>query len=109
MIDGLWGLVFTAAGNTGGGVLNVREGRALGGDAGFTYIGNITKAGDSVRGRLEINQFNPAFLQLIPGLPRYGLDIEGDTDGKTFHLTGTIIGHPEAPVITITGVKQTAA
>jgi len=109
MIDGLWGLTFTVADNTGGGVVYVREGQAFGGDAGFTYVGRLSQTGNSVSGKLEITQFNPNFLQLIPGLTRYALEVHGESDGKTFHLTGHLINRPGAPAIIIIGVKQTDA
>jgi|SRR5690606_1867458 len=108
MLNGLWSLAFRTPINWGGGAIVIQDGRVLGGDGGFTYIGNISEAGGKLKGSVSVKHVNTNWPPLIPGLPSYELSVEGSVQGDSFTLHGTVVGVPVAPKLVIEGKKQVA-
>ncbi|MNY00605.1 hypothetical protein D3C86_1331050 [compost metagenome] len=106
MLNGLWHIVFQVPGDHGGGVVVIDGGKALGGDAACTYIGEIKEQSGQVSGELAIEYVNKAFPPLIPQLPNYTVVVSGHFEGKSLKLVGKIPSVPGAPEISIIGTKH---
>lgn len=92
MLNGLWTIKFRAVDDIGGGVVVINNGRVLGGDTGFTYIGNLVLEGESVRGSLRVHQFDTRLPSIIPGQSSYTLNFSGTVRGNAFALDGYVDG-----------------
>src|SRR3546814_5690079 len=108
MLNGLWSFAFRIPGNWGGGAIVIQDGRVLGGDGGFTYIGTINEVGGKLKGSVAVKHVNTNWPPLIPGLPSYELSVDGSVQGDSFTLHGTVVGVPAAPQLVIEGKKQVA-
>jgi hypothetical protein len=79
MINGLWTAEFAStAGIFGAGVVVFRDGTLLGGDAGYTYIGNYTLSGESFKAHLLVQPFVPNFQSVFNTVGQsFNLNLEG--------------------------------
>lgn len=105
MLNGFWTVTFSAATDMGAGVVAVINNRAMGGDAGFTYIGPLSAAPDgAVSGELQISRHSNIQPPVIPGLDNYVLLVSGKVAGEHFELTGKVKGQ-ESMQMAIRGKK----
>lgn len=92
MIEALWSAEFKDANDlmSGSGIVIFENGKVLGGDSGFTFVGNYEiKDGigyASIRVRRYSNTIN---MQSISGLDDYTLDAVGKIDRNHMIFTGT--------------------
>lgn len=92
MIEALWSTEFRDGNNQmfGSGIVVFENGKILGGDSGFTFVGNYSiKDGvgyASIRVRCYSNTIN---MQSISGLDDYVLDAVGKIDHNHMVFTGT--------------------
>jgi hypothetical protein len=107
MINGLWAVTFRSDVDLSGGVAVINNGRILGGDSSFTYVGQLKEKGDgTVTGSVEVTRFNSLLPAVIPGADFYTLMFSGKIDDKSLDFTGNaegqgalnIIGSKAAPL-----------
>lgn len=66
MIDGLWTIEFMSLDNLyGAGVLVLKDGRLLGGDAGYYYSGEYKENEDKITGVATITRFEPNSISVF--------------------------------------------
>jgi len=82
MIDGLWIVQYEGIQGSGGTVVVFVKGQVLGGDNGFTIIGEYTLAGTSISVRAQVQNY----LKSIPSF----FDFEGDYEVR---VKGTVEGN----------------
>lgn len=101
MIEAMWSAEFDAN-NTimGTGVVVISNGKIMGGDSGFTYIGDCSVSGGVVKARLRVKQYsNISGMVSIAGLNDYTLTLTG----QAAHDVMVLKGHPDInPAVTIT-------
>jgi len=106
MIDGLWTAEFgSSVGVFGGGVAVFKDGRILGGDGGYFYLGDYQVTGNSLRATINVFPFIEDYESAFKTVGRnFTLDLEGSLiDDKT----ATAQGQPrEMPGLRL-GVKLT--
>lgn len=103
MLDGFWTVVFSAQQDIGAGVVKIENGRALGGDTSFTYVGPFNVAANgSINAELRIQRHSAFLPSVLPGLDDYTLLVSGTASGNSFALTGKIKGQ-ESQAMTIKG------
>lgn len=71
-LEGLWLVQFKGIQGDGGGVAVFSNGRILGGDSGYYYVGNYVIDGTSLSGTIHVANF-------LPRVPNV-LGIDGDFD-----------------------------
>jgi hypothetical protein len=59
MLEGLWYVMFKTVIGAGGGVVVLLNGKLLGGDSGFTYVGTYSDSGTSIKGDVLVQNFDP--------------------------------------------------
>ncbi len=96
MIDGLWTAEFgTPTGMFGGGVVVFREGKIVGGDATYFYVGEYSQTGEKFRASLRVAPYivgAPSVFSTIGH--EFTLQLEGVLTGPDRataqgHVTGT--------------------
>jgi T3SS negative regulator,GrlR len=88
MLSGLWAGHFEAMGRRGSGVAVFGEGKVLGGDTSFTWVGTYEEHGDSLKAKVHIKKFGAEVPSLF-GVNEYDLQIEGKILGDKITGTGT--------------------
>jgi hypothetical protein len=96
MIEGLWTVKFISSLNLwGGGVIVLtKEGRILGGDAGYYYIGTCAVTGNQIKGNVDIIQFDPQIISVFGEISNYRLTFDGTFEDNKF---SAIAQSPEFP------------
>lgn len=101
MIEAMWSAKFDANKQiVGTGVVVISNGKIMGGDSGFTYIGDCSVSGGVVTARLRVKQYSsvPGMVS-IAGLNDYWLTLTGQKG----HDSMVLKGQPDSiPAITIT-------
>jgi hypothetical protein len=93
--QGLYKVDFHTVHGTGCGVLYVTEGKMRGGNSAFTFIGNYTGEGDSIKVKISTERYNddPSFKALF-GLDRITLTLSGREDRDMAEFEGTALQVP---------------
>lgn len=105
MIDGLWTVIFRSNVDLGSGVVVANNGKLLGGDSGFTYIGGVTNSNGHLSVRVKIEKFLPGAKSVLPGLDSYTLALAGKDSPDEIQFTGSVEGHPQA-TLTVTAKRR---
>jgi len=105
-MDGLWTAEFgSSTGIFGGGVAVFRDGKILGGDATYYYIGEYTLKGDSLKATLRISPFIEGAESVFKTAGRdLTLDLEGSLTSKDQAIAQ---GHPRGTPDLNFGAKLT--
>jgi hypothetical protein len=95
MIDGLWILQIQPPPVTSGGIVVFVNGKVLGGDSGFTWVGTYVLNNCLVKGRVHVHNFDPE-VQSVLGVPGdYDMHFSGNIDGDTIIGTTMIANQPQ--------------
>ncbi len=94
MVEGLWTVQFQGPQGDGGGVVVFTNGKVLGGDSGFTYVG--TYEGDPVlKARVAVRNFLPGVPNVL-GVPGdFELHISCNVQGDAMTGTAMLAGQPQ--------------
>lgn len=82
MVEGLWVVQYVGTQGSDGGVVVLTQGKVLGGDNGFTYIGTYQASDAGVKARVRIHQFNPQVPNILSLPGDYTLEIDLRWEGK---------------------------
>ncbi|GEM_PF-2637326 len=105
MSNGLWSVVFSATTDIGAGVVTIIDGKILGGDSSFSYVGSFSNTADgSIAGEIKVARHSNLLPSVIPGVENYSLLIAGHITNDQLSLTGKIKGQ-EALQLQIKGKK----
>lgn len=93
MIEAMWSARFRSnLGYQGDGLVVILNGKVMGGDSGFTYIGNCQVEKGVVTVTLKVKKYaNPYGMVSVAGSDDYQLTLSGKVDHDRIILTG----HPE--------------
>ena len=107
MLDGLWTAEFgSSTGVFGGGVAVLQDGKFLGGDGGYFYVGKYSVEGATFRATLEIMPFIDNYPSVFRTLhQKFSLELVGSVLGDQRTVTAQARAK-EMPDISI-GVKLT--
>ncbi len=96
MLNGFWSVTFSTNADIGAGVVTILNGDAMGGDSGFTYIGNIG-AGENgaVSGELQVSRHSTFLDPVIPGMDHYTLVVSGSASNDQLNLIGAVKGRSD--------------
>ena len=72
MVDGMWIVQFMGLQGNGGGVVVLYNGKVLGGDSAYTYVGTYTMEDKNLKCLVRVSKFLEGFISV--------LGIEGDSD-----------------------------
>lgn len=102
MIDGIYHVTFSSVtGDTGEGLIVVKENSINGGDHGYLFTG--TKTGDAAEFQctLKIKQWNRSVQSIFGLLEEFTLTLHGKITepDNSFMALGNIIGQPQAKII----------
>jgi|ERR1700683_40139 len=98
MQEGLWTVQFQGPNGWGGGAVVLTKGQALGGDAGFTYIGTYEVTGDTIRGRIAVKNYDPSVQSVLGVRGDFELLLEGKVQGDSITGMGTMANSPNARI-----------
>ena len=99
MIEGLWTVQYFGPQGNSGGVIVLTNGRILGGDSGFYYIGSYELKGDVVKGKVSVKNFDPSIPNVIGVVGDFDLLIEGRVQGNSIEGTGALATAPSAKIV----------
>ena len=98
MIDGLWTVQYYGPQGNSGGVVVLMNGRILGGDSGFYYVGSYKLNGDALEGKVSVKNFDPSIPNVIGVVGDFDLLIEGKVTGNSINGTGALATAPSAKI-----------
>jgi len=81
----------------GGGVVVVHNGKILGGETGYTYIGSLRKDRGQLAVRMRVSKYVTG-VQSILGLDHFDMELTGPPDGNQIRLDGFIVGTPQQDI-----------
>jgi hypothetical protein len=89
MIDGLWTAKIEAGGNSTSGVMVFANGKVLGGDGGFMWIGTFKVSGGSVKADIHVKNYDPRVPVRLFGAKEYDVSMYGIIKGDSITATGS--------------------
>lgn len=94
-LDGLWIVQFTGKEILGSGVAVFNNGKVLGGETGFYYIGNYESDGKVVKARVVIRNFDPAMPSGFGIVGDYEMDVSAMLQDNQMTGTAMITDKPQ--------------
>jgi|SRR5882724_2158136 len=102
MFNGLWSAAFQAStGGSGSGVAVLKDGKVLGGDAQFTYVGTFKASQDgNAEADIRCQQHHqvPGQQPVFGPLTDFRLVLKGKASGGNITLSGHIAEQPQATI-----------
>lgn len=108
MVDGLWVVQYVGMQGSDNGVIVLTNGKVLGGDNGFTYIGTYEQMDNGLKATVKVHNFDPKISSVLsfPGGFTVQLDLRWEGEG-TLQGQGTLVdGSAVGLVVKLT--KQTS-
>ena len=105
-MEGLWTIEFgSSAGVFGGGVVVLQNGRLMGGDGGYFYLGTYQLDGTSLQAMIEVSPFIPGYESVFKTVgQKLTLNLVGKLTDETHAIAQ---GHPSGMPSLKLGVKLT--
>jgi hypothetical protein len=95
MIDGLWTVEFrSSVGGLGSGTLIFENGKVMGGDAGYYYVGSYEGVGNTLKGRVTVKKYNPGHISIFGSLNIFTIEISGPLNDAQMTLHGKMAENP---------------
>jgi hypothetical protein len=98
MIQGLWIVQYEGIQGNGGGAAVFVNGKVLGGDTGYTYIGTYTEKDGKVIAHVRVGNFLPGIPNVLGVVGDFDLDINGQMASNVIKGVGSVAGRPGASV-----------
>jgi hypothetical protein len=103
MLEAMWAVTFasnvTGVANVGGGIVVLETGRVLGGDVGFTYIGDYKGSPDGKRvtAKVHVRRYRvvPGQESVFGPLEAFDLELAGTPARDVMVMSGNVVGKPE--------------
>jgi len=90
MIEGLWIVQYEGMAGNGGGVAVFIKGKILGGDTGYTYVGDYKASNAAVSAQVSVKNFLAGVPSVLGITGDFDLDIEGSIEGSVIKATGRL-------------------
>lgn len=99
MLEGLWTATFSSSmGGSGMGVAVLTNGKVLGGDAQYYYVGAYRISGQEFEAELRVIRFNQSGSSVFGPLKDFKLTLKGKTAPAVIEATGAVEGQPAATI-----------
>ena len=93
-LEALWSVRFSSnMGIHGGGVVVIENGKILGGETGYTYIGSMRAERERVIARVRVSKYM-AEAPSIFGMDHFEMELSGRADESQIRFEGFIVGSP---------------
>jgi len=94
MIDGLWTVQTKTAEGTGGAVVMLIGGKIFGGDNAFYFTGTYRADEVSMKARVTVQNFDPAFPSIVGVESPYELEVSVSVKGDSMLGTAMLANQP---------------
>jgi hypothetical protein len=94
MVEAFWTVQFQGVQGGGGGVVLFSKGKILGGDSGYTYMGNYEENGNNVKAKVTVSNFVPGVPNVMGRQGNFDLEFEGAVNGDSMTVTANLVGAP---------------
>jgi len=98
MIEGLWIVQYEGVQGNGGGVAVFVNGKILGGDTGYTYVGSYTEKASQVNARVHVGNFLPGVPNVLGLQGDFDLEISAPLTGNVIKGSASLVGRPGAGI-----------
>ena len=98
MIEGLWAVQYVGLEGNGGGVVVFVNGRVLGGDTGYTYVGTYTIQNNTLRARVKVSNFLPGIPNVLGLQGDFDLEINASVGDNLIQGAMALVGRPGAGI-----------
>src|SRR3990167_1716904 len=99
MFNGLWTIEFISTMNRfGAGVLVLNNGRLLGGDNGYYYLGNYDVNDDNIRGTVAIIRFNKNVVSVFGDIDQFSLTFAGQIKPDSVEAVASFDNTPDLQI-----------
>jgi hypothetical protein len=106
MIEGLWIAQFEGLQGHGAGVVVFVNGRALGGDEAFTYVGHYKEEGGKMKARVTVSNFRPEIGNVMGITGDFDLEITAPVGDGVVQGTMVLVGDPAGRSIAVKLTKK---
>jgi hypothetical protein len=96
MLDALWSVEFRSSTQTGAGVVVLNQGRILGGDAQYFYVGSYRLEGAIAKATFTIQHYAGAAHTVFGNAQQLVIEVSGKPAQDSFELRGHVLGAPKA-------------
>jgi hypothetical protein len=98
MIEGLWIVQYVGLQGSGGGVIVLMNGKVLGGDTGYTYIGTYTVENNNLMARVRVSNFLPEIPNVLGIKGDFDLELRAPTGEAVIQGAMTLVSQPGAGI-----------
>jgi len=99
MFNGLWTIEFISTMNRfGAGVLVLNDGRLLGGDNGYYYLGNYEVKDNNVQGNVDIIRFNKNIISVFGDVDQFSLTFAGQIKPDSIEAVASFGNTPDLKI-----------
>ncbi len=99
MIEGLWSIQFgSSIGGGGAGVVVLVNGKVLGGDSSYLYIGDYQIAGNEVRTQVKVTHTAGPQNSIFGPLSEFSIDARGRIGESAMQLHGRLVESPNQQI-----------
>jgi len=91
MVEGLWVVQYEGIQGGGGTVIVLVNGQLLGGDNGFTIIGEYTLTGTTLNAHAKVQNYLKSIPSFFDFEGDYEVQVRGTVDGNTFRGHADIV------------------
>ena len=99
MFNGLWTIEFISTMNRfGAGVLVLNNGRLLGGDNGYYYLGNYEVKDNNVQGNVDIIRFNKNIISVFGDVDQFSLTFAGQIKPDSIEAVASFGNTPDLKI-----------
>jgi len=99
MFNGLWTIEFISTMNRfGAGVLVLDNGRLLGGDNGYYYLGNYEVKDNNIQGKVAITRFNKNIISVFGDVDQFSLSFAGQIKPDSVEAVASFDNKPDLKI-----------
>ncbi|HIJ02077.1 TPA: hypothetical protein HA363_05460 [Candidatus Woesearchaeota archaeon] len=99
MFNGLWTIEFISTMNRfGAGILVLNNGRLLGGDNGYYYLGNYEVKDNNVQGNVDIIRFNKNIISVFGDVDQFSLTFAGQIKPDSIEAVASFGNTPDLKI-----------
>src|ERR1017187_4988152 len=99
MIEGLWIVQYEGLQGNGGGVAVFVNGKILGGDTGYTYIGTYAIQNNTLSARVKVSNFLPGVPNVLGLQGDFDLEINAPATDNLIQGAMALVGRPGAGIV----------
>ena|ERR1700728_2022319 len=98
MIEGLWIVQFEGLQGEGSGVVVLKDGRALGGDEGYTYVGRYNEENGDFTARVTVSNFRRDIANVMGIVGDFELEITAPAKDGVIQGSMGVVGNMGARI-----------